>query len=121
MAFVAMLQLLAAGTVANLDSSELTSGINLARNIRELTLQSAYSELTAYDGASYDPPHDSRGVVLTEFSGWRQAIDVQAVDPTKLTTDFVDPNPSAVRITVTVSHNDQKVCDLSWYSFNATP
>ena len=120
-AFVAVLQLLAAGTVANLSSADLTTGINLAKNIRELTLQSKYVNLPTYNGTSYNPPHDSRGTSITDLDGWRQTIAVQSVDPNRLTTNIVDATPAAVRITATVSHNEQKVCDLSWYAFDATP
>jgi len=52
---------------------------------------------------------------------WKQTITVQAVDPFRLTTNIVDSTPSAVRVTVTVLHNDQKVCDLSWYTLDGTP
>ena len=39
---VAMLQLLAAGTVSNSEGTELTTAINLANNIREMSLGLAY-------------------------------------------------------------------------------
>jgi len=119
--FVAVLQLLADGTVANIDSAELTTGVNLARNIRELTLQKAYSTLPTYNSVNYSPPHDSQGVVLSKLPDWKQSITVQAVDPNDLVVNQVDSTPAAVRITVKVSHHDQQVCDLSWYSFDATP
>src|SRR3954468_22798523 len=118
-AFVAALQLIAAGTVANIDSAELTTGVNLARNIRELTLQKAYSTLPTYNSVNYSPPHDSQGVVLSKLPDWKQSFTVQAVDPNDLVVNQVDSTPAAVRITVKVSHHDQQVCDLSWYSFEA--
>ena len=46
---VAMLQLLAAGTVSNSEGTELTTSINLANNIREMSLGLAY----------YDPQTDT--------------------------------------------------------------
>jgi len=120
-AFVAVLQLLATGTVANVDSANLTTAVNLARNLRELTLQSPYTNLSTYNGVSYNPPHDSRGDPIDELEGWEQAITVQAVDPERVTTNVVDSTPAAVRVTVTINHNSQKVCDLSWYCFDAKP
>ena len=120
-AFVSMLSLLATGTMANIDSAELTTGVNLARNIRELTLQQKYTDLPGYNNRSYQPPKDSQGNNISSMSGWKQAITVQAVDPHSLTTNQIDSTPSAVRITVTVSHNGEKVSDLSWYCFDATP
>ena len=120
-AFTAVLQLLAAGTVSNMDSSQQTTAVNLARNVRELLLQKTYASLPTYNNATYNPPHDSRGQDITEMSEWKQTITVQAVDPQRLTMNIVDSTPSAVRITVTVSRNDEKVCDLSWYSLDGTP
>jgi type II secretory pathway pseudopilin PulG len=120
-AFTAVLQLMAAGTVANVDATALTTGTNLARNIRELTLQKTYASLPTYNNASYKPPRDSRGTSISSLGEWQQVITVQAVDPNNLKVNQVDPTPAAVRITVTVNRNSQKVCDLSWYCFDATP
>ena len=121
-AFVSIVQLIAAGTVANVDSQQLTTGVNLARNIRELTLQEKFADLKPlFNAVKYSPPHDSKGAAITQLAGWEQAITVQPVDPAGLTTNIVASSPSAVRITVTVNHNNAKVCDLSWYCFDATP
>lgn len=43
---VAMLQLLAAGTMSNSEGTELTTAINLANNIREMSLGLAYYDPT---------------------------------------------------------------------------
>ena len=43
---VAMLQLLAAGTVSNSEGTELTTAINLANNVREMSLGLAYYDPT---------------------------------------------------------------------------
>jgi prepilin-type N-terminal cleavage/methylation domain-containing protein len=120
-AFVAMLQLLAAGTVNTIAGSELTTGVSLARNMREYTLNQTYTALPALNGASYSPPKDSRGSSVTSLTGWQQVITVQAVNPDNIKQDIVDASPDAVRITVVVNHNSQKVCDLSWYVFDGTP
>jgi len=120
-AFVAVLQLLAVGTMANMQSAEQTTAVNLARDIRELLLQKKYVNLPTYNNVSYQPPHDSRGIEISDLATWKQTITVQAVDPFRLTTNIVDSTPSAVRVTVTVLHNDQKVCDLSWYTLDGTP
>ena len=118
---VAMLQLLAAGTVANIDGSELTTGVNFARSVRELTLKRTFAEVRAMDGASYTPPIDSRGVAVAGFDGWTQTVDVQSVDRDRITLDIVDPNPQAVRVTVSITHNGQQVCNLIWYRFRPVP
>jgi hypothetical protein len=51
---VAMLQLLAAGTVSNSEGTELTTAINLANNVREMSLGLAYYDPQS-DPASTDP------------------------------------------------------------------
>lgn len=50
---VAMLQLLAAGTVSNSEGTELTTAINLANNVREASLGLAYYDP---DDMALDPP-----------------------------------------------------------------
>jgi hypothetical protein len=121
-AFVAVLQLIATGTVVNVDAAELTTGVNLARNVRELALQTPYAQLsTRFNGATLQPPQDSRGVTLVGLDEWQQAITVQPVDPERLTANVVDSTPAAVRMTVNVRQNGESVCSLTWYSFDATP
>jgi prepilin-type N-terminal cleavage/methylation domain-containing protein len=120
-AFTAMLQLLAVGTVNNLKAGELTTGVSLARNIREYTLNTKYANLPALNNVSYSPPKDSRGVAISSLSGWQQKITVQSVNPDNIQQDILDATPDAVRVTVVVNHNSQKVCDLTWYVFDGTP
>ena|SRR5437773_11918733 len=120
-AFTAMLQLLAVGTVNNINASQLTTGVSLARNVRELTLNTAYANLPALNNASYSPPKDSRGVAVTTLNGWQQKITVKSVNPDNIQQDIVDTTPAAVRVSVLVNHNNQKVCDLSWYVFDGRP
>ena len=119
--FMAMLQLLATGTVANVQGAQTTTGMNLAKNIREMSLKMKFVDLPTLNSKSYNPPIDSRGTSLTDFSAWKQQVKVQAVDPDRMTLDISDPSPSAIRITVTVSRNNQTVCQMSWYVFDGTP
>lgn len=116
-----MVQLLASGTVNNIESAELTTGINVAKNVREIALQKSMTELIAMNNTYHEPPWDSRSASITDLPTWRQTISVQAVNPDKLTTNVADPNPSAVRVIVTVTHHGRKVCDVSWYTFQANP
>jgi Tfp pilus assembly protein PilV len=118
---VAMLELIAAGTRVNVDGAELTTGINLARNVREMTLKLPFAQLKALDGTNYATPIDSRGIALTGFDGWAQTISVSSVNPDQLTTTISDPDPDAVRITVTTLRNGSTVANIHWYAFNGTP
>src|SRR4029079_12096757 len=104
---VAMVQLLAAGTMANSDSTDQMIGITPCNNIREMTqtsskfffsseaspshwgLETGETKWTAddlddFDGQSFSPPVDGRRVAIDYLSGWSQAITVQTVDPSNV-------------------------------------
>jgi prepilin-type N-terminal cleavage/methylation domain-containing protein len=115
---VAMMTLLASGTVNNIESAELTTGVNIAKNIREVAVQKSMAQLVAMNGTYHEPPWDSRSIGITDLPDWRQIISVQAVNPDNLTTNISTSTPRAVRVTVTVTHHGQSVCDLNWYTFN---
>jgi prepilin-type N-terminal cleavage/methylation domain-containing protein len=117
----ATLQLLAAGTAANVDGTKTTTGVHFAKAIRELTIKSSFDEVRAMDNRVHNPPVDSRGMNVADFGNWTQTIDVQAVEPDRLTLNVVDPTPDAVRVTVRVTANGENVCELSWYRFRPTP
>jgi hypothetical protein len=111
---LAMLQLLAAGTRANGESSELTTAMNLAGNIREcLTYNggtskvvafsdptvadawgpepgetlATYDDLDDFDGKTFSPPIEARrGSLGSAYGGWSQTVTVESVDPDDLKT-----------------------------------
>jgi hypothetical protein len=118
---VALIELLATGTVSNVRGTEMTTGINLAKNIREITLQKKFEDLPAMNNTSHEPAIDSREVELAEMQGWSQAVKVESVDPNLLTTALPDPAPRALRITATINRNGRKVCDLQWFAFTGPP
>jgi type II secretory pathway pseudopilin PulG len=107
---VATLQLLAAGTSANIDGTNTTTGVNLARN-----------EVRALNGDVHNPPVDSRGTTIAGFNNWTQSIVVQPVDPDRLNTVIIDPDPDVVRVTARVHNNGSYVCELTWYRFRPMP
>jgi hypothetical protein len=118
---MSLLQLLAAGTISNVQGAQTTTGMNLAKNVREMSLKLPFVQLSDLDGDSYSPPVDSRGSALSDFSDWSQTVDVQPVDPDRLTLDVSTDTPLALRVTVTVSRHGQAVCSTSWYAFDGTP
>jgi prepilin-type N-terminal cleavage/methylation domain-containing protein len=119
--FVATLTLVNAGTMSNARGAESTTAISLARNIREFMLQKTFPQLIAYNGKNYPQAVDSRESPVAELNGWSQSVTVQPVDPNKITTDITDSAPSALRVTVVVSHNQKKLTTVSWYAFDGTP
>jgi hypothetical protein len=141
---LSLMELLAKGTTSNIQSSDLTTGVNLAKNIRELSLKLAFldpatptnwgldtgesannpagfNDINDLDGMTYSPPIDSRGQTLSMMSGWTQTIVVHSVDHNSLTTDVPNGTDSAVRVTVTVSHQGQIVTTMSWYTLYGVP
>jgi type II secretory pathway pseudopilin PulG len=136
---LAMLTLLGAGTSANNDATELTTGMNLARNIRELALGlkfadpttpthwgsesgetlATYNDIDDLDGKTFSPPLDARRQTLPEFGTWQQSIVVETVDPDMLTLAVPKGTQPANRVTVTVSHNGRTVYSMSWFVFDA--
>jgi type II secretory pathway pseudopilin PulG len=115
-AIVGMLQLMAAGSMANADSAEATTAVNLASNVNEMLQGVTYSTLKpTYDNQTYNPAVDATGAALTSFSGWQQQVSVKYVDPNLLTSVVPDSQVEPTcRVTVTVLHNSMPVFTTSW-------
>jgi Tfp pilus assembly protein PilV len=138
---VGMMQLLATGTMANATSNEMTIGLTLANNVREMLdsstitfadpnnnthwgLEAGETAFTAndlddFDGYTFTPAVDSRRLALSYLTGWTQGIKVETVNPNNITqiiphgTQPPNQRPMS-RITVTVNHNGNFVCQTSW-------
>jgi len=119
MGVMAMMQLIAAGTMNNIQSFEMTTGVNVAKSIREITVQKTMAQILAMNNTTHDPPWDSQSAPMSGLAGWKQSIKVQAVNPDNLTQNITDSDPSAVRISVSVTHNGEKAAEMSWYTFKA--
>src|SRR4029079_10738227 len=75
---VGVLELLCAGSMANMDSAQLTTAVYLANNLDEMLQCKTYSTLkSTYDNHTYDPPVDATGTSLSGFSGWKQVVSVK--------------------------------------------
>ena len=138
---VAMLELLANGTRANADSTELTTAVHLARNVRELTLGLAFYDpadpthwgaesgetLTTYDdvddldGKAFTPPIDARRQLLTAYAGWQQTVTVESADVNRLTLSVPKGSQPVNRVTVVISHHNRAVYRTSWLAVDAIP
>jgi prepilin-type N-terminal cleavage/methylation domain-containing protein len=117
-AFMALLQLLAAGTVSNNKSGELTTAVTLANNINEWTVRTAYADLrdiAGGDGRTYDLPVDGRGIAMAGFEGWNQVVTINYVDPFTVTAIVPDEQVEPIsRVSVVVNRNGQPVYTTSW-------
>src|SRR5438067_8740133 len=68
---VAMMQLLATGTTSNIASFEQTTGINVAKAIREITVQKTLAQVIAMNGTTHMPPWDSQSKSMTDLTNWK--------------------------------------------------
>lgn len=113
---VGLLELLAAGSMANINSKQLTTAVFLANNINEMMQGHDYTKLKAdFDNKTYQPPKDGRGVNLVGFNDWAQIVDVSYVDPNKLT--FVVPEGQVTdtsRVTVKIMTNNEVIYQTQW-------
>ena|SRR2546421_1429910 len=113
---VGLLELISVGSMANLESSELTTAVFLCQNIDELMQGASYSTLHAtYDNSTYSPPKDGRGQNLTGFTGWSQVVDVSYCDPNivKSTVPDTQVEPTSL-VTVQIIHNNKVVYTAKW-------
>lgn len=135
---LAMLQLLAAGTVSNAEGAQSTTAMNLAKNIREMSIGlpcndpttptfwgaeggetlATYDDIDDFASRTFTPPIDARRQTIAELEGWSQRITVQNVDPNRLT--IVAPNGStpAMRVTCIVRQNGREAYRMSWIAFD---
>ena len=135
MGVVALLELLTAGTMSTGAGTELTTAVNLANNIHEVSVYlpfndptngastttkptggpSNYNDIWDLNGDTYSPPLDVRRQPISGYNNWAQQVTVQSVAPDNLTASR--PNsvtlPTA-RVTVTITHNGKYVYSESW-------
>src|SRR5438105_2030469 len=102
-----MIQLLAAGTVANGKANNLSIGLTLANNIHEMMQTSSTmsfantatattwgleagetiataNDLDDFDGYTFNPAVDARRQSISYLSGWTQSIKVETVSADNL-------------------------------------
>jgi type II secretory pathway pseudopilin PulG len=113
-AFTAMLQLIAKGTEANGEGTELTTAINLAGNIHEASIRVAYDEIFNLRG-THNPPVDARLHNISGMNGWQQVVGVNYVDENHITQSVPDTQyePTA-RVTVSILRNGNQVYRSTW-------
>jgi hypothetical protein len=139
---LAMLELLAAGSVSNAYGTEMTTAVHLANNVHEISLGlafkdpqnptawnskeaggvTAYDNVTDLDATSFSPPLDVRRQPMPAYSGWGQRVKVESVAEDYVAS--VRPNtityPTA-RVTVTIFHNGRDIYTTSWLAVAPAP
>jgi prepilin-type N-terminal cleavage/methylation domain-containing protein len=73
-----------------------------------------YDDVDDFDGASFNPPIDARGNVLSQWSAFTQQVVVQNVDVDDLATPVEDLGSNFYRVTVTILHEQNEVTSGTW-------
>ena len=137
----AICSLLAKGTVANGQGTNLTIAVNLANNIHEMSYNlhfydpsissvtwgtayhwgpesgetlATYNDIDDFDGQTFSPPIDSRRQPLSQYATWSQSVSVQSVDPNFVKSTVPNGTTQMVRVIVSVSHQGQVVYSENW-------
>jgi prepilin-type N-terminal cleavage/methylation domain-containing protein len=141
-----ILELLAAGTMANGDATQLTTAMHLAGNVREMMLDLKfmedpavptwgpeagealngdvtvkYDDIDDFDGRTFSPPIDVRRSTLFSYGNWSQTVQVFSVDEDLITANSGKDNAARPlsRVTVRVDYNARPVYETSWLVANA--
>lgn len=115
-AIVGMLQLIAAGSMANAQSTELTTAMGLASNIHEMSENVPFSQaFSTFKGYTRMPPVDAKGNAISDLVNWEQIVDVKYVDPNNITVTVPDTQTEpCARVYVTITHYNRLVFTTSW-------
>ena len=113
---VALLELLAAGTMGNGRAAQATTALGLVNNVHERALNVKYADLFAtFNDMSYSPPVDASGAPIAGMAQWRQVVDVKYVDRNHVAKDVPDTQVEPVaRVTVTILHDGTPIYNTSW-------
>jgi prepilin-type N-terminal cleavage/methylation domain-containing protein len=142
MGMAALVTMMAASSKANYTATELTTAMNLANNIHELSERLAYTDGSwGMDNgetiANCNSCDDLAGLTLgaggtsvvdavgqpmpttstMSWTGWQQQISVTLVDPNNIQTALASTDTTTynvMRITCTIVHNGNLVYQQSW-------
>jgi len=73
-----------------------------------------FDDLDDFDGASFCPPIDTRGNIMSQWSTFTQEIIVQNVEANDLATPVDDLGSHFYRVTVTILHQQKEVTSATW-------
>jgi Tfp pilus assembly protein PilV len=138
---VGMLELLAAGTMSNAAGTEMSTALNLANNVHEISLGLAfadpqnptvwtsresdvtqYDNITDLDGQTFSPPLDVSRQPMAGYSNWSQKVTVQTVAADQVNS--VRPNSISIptaKVTVQILRNNKIVHQTSWLVVGPSP
>lgn len=123
----AMCQLLAAGTKATIDSTEMSSAINLAGAMHDLSTAlplnptgrfvGRFQTVWDLNGKTFAPVVDVSASPMAGFDAWEQRLEVAAADDRSLGAIALPGERNVARVVVRVFHNSHQVYMTSWLCF----
>jgi len=127
--------------MANGAGTEMTTAVNLANNIHEISLGlafadpqaptqwtsressvSAYDNITDLNDQTFSPPLDVCRQPIAGYSNWAQKVKVETVALDQVNS--VRPNSITVptaRVTVQILHNNKIVHTVTWLAVAPSP
>jgi len=132
-ALLAVMQLFGVCTQQNRMGSSMTTALYLANNIQEAMADlpfndpisgkttfgfetgetlASFDDVDDFNGFASTPPINSQRSAVAELSHYQQIVQVQAVDPNRLT--LVATGTDAVRVTVRILHDGAEVYRTQW-------
>jgi hypothetical protein len=135
-AVVALLAVIGSATATNGNNRELTRGVFLAQEIREMLAPlpacqdggrfgpepgealASFNDLDDFNGQTFTPPINAQRQALPadEWAGWTQSVAVANIDPNYLAGHQTIQGGSTdmIRVTVEVRKDGRLVYRLSW-------
>ncbi len=108
----ALMTVFGAGTQVNAHGDNLSKAVYLAGELRAMTDDVAFENLSAYNGRTYQGV-DANGTAVAGLGEYQQTLVVTAVNPDDLTT-YIGPDPQAYMLTAVVIKNSMEVSRLRW-------
>ena len=109
---VSLMMLFASGTMVNQFSSDLSTAVFLADQLRSMTDEQGIDELLA-DGDLTFNGVDASGNAVAGLQQYQQTLEVQAISPDDMTV-YVGPDVNAVLVKATVKKSGEQLAQISW-------
>jgi prepilin-type N-terminal cleavage/methylation domain-containing protein len=103
MGVTALLLSVGAGTRVNDDARELTQASFLAGEVREWASNQTFANLSALPSpTTFSPPQDGSGNVITDMTGWSQAISITWRDAANLNNNVAAGSSKFINMQVQI-------------------
>ena len=136
LAVVALVRANMAFTQANGAGAEIATAEFLLQQVREMTAMvdvidpqtgttywgpegsettaALYDDLDDFDGQSFSPPINSRGIVMSEYGNFTQRVTVENVRTDDFSLIASHHSTPFVKVTIDILHNGETISSASW-------